>query len=313
MHETLWNDVVAAYDDHFLDLEVARKEYEAASVQLFDNLKGILLGVDQDSLSTTLDRVKLEVRLQSSLELGKSTLECGCIVEGVEWARVELRLAAPWGGQPRKLHAVIALQLKEAWLPWSDGQLSDFLKRNQWEAGEAGLNISQFPYFVEGRFLPLTENLELPSTVTDLIKTAVNIAAALDREVQVARIGEEALLQCRDLLEQEPIECQHTFEQVARKLGKWKGLNYFQVNMEGNRLQVWVGINPERREIVYGHTDLTSEKNVEFASLMKCKHYSYSGFPAGMLMTEEDIKNSSIDQISKKILNVYHEFLRFSL
>ena len=163
MHDNLWNEVVTAYDTHFLDLEVARKEYQKASTQLFERLKSALLTIVTDS--ATSDQLKLEARLQPSSEFGKDTLVCGCIIENTEWTRVEIRLAAPWGGQPGKLYAAIALQLNESWLPWSEGQLSDFVKQHQWEVGDTGLNVGQFPYFVEGRLLSLTENQESLSAI----------------------------------------------------------------------------------------------------------------------------------------------------
>ena len=311
MLDGLWNEVIVAYDSHFLDLEVARNEYGKASKQLFENLTGTLLAITPDASAQV--KTRLEVRLQSS-EFGKDVLVCGCLIDEVEWTRVEIRLAAPWGGQPGKLYAVIVLQLNESWLPWPEGVLSDFVKRNQWEAGETGLNVGQFPQFIEGRYLSLTEkpesHLEISGEISYLIQTSVKIAASLDREAKPVRKGEQALLLCRDLIEQEPTIHKYKLDPETRKTARWKGLIFIQVNIDKSIFRIWLTVNPKSREIMYGHSDFTDKVNVEFASRLKCRPGSFGGHPSGVLMSTEKIENTDTNQIADELFNVYREFLK---
>ena len=313
MNNNHWNEVVSAYDQNFINLEAARQEYGEFSKITLESLKSSLL----DKLEGSIDpqNAKLDIQIVPSPNLGKNVLKIGLVVDDVEWTRVNIRISSPWGGPSEKLHAGIELPPNDHLLPFSETILLIFLKEDLLGPGEGIADIGQYPFLIEGRFFQLSNIAEswpeIPDDIIKLTQVAAKTASTLGVNARPIIRGREALLLSRDAIDSNRLSQNHTLSKGRKFHGPWYGLHYVQLNLEEAQKSIWVGIHPEKREIIYVHNDLQKEKNEHFAGLVQCDLIEHGNHPAGMVVNEADLTNNNIEKLTSRVEGIYREFAKY--
>ncbi len=279
------NEVVQAYEEKFLLLEAARKEYEQS---VFDLIEALSSALEARRSAISLEEgMTLSIQPRDFPEFACRTLECALKTDEDE-SRVQIvaRMATPWRGKVGQLQLGVVARLDGQLIPWDTKELLNKHK-NRFQrptitpldatwlwAGEVDLSDAD----VVNKALDEIEKLRA---------IAEEIAWEIDGEVRFSKRICDTLESSRYLIEGELIS---GWEFKEKKLGWWKGIRYLEIKQNG-KPSFWVGFHVKNGNLMYGHDERNGLKQT-FANAINVVPMpnDYGGYPAGVWKTRQELQ-----------------------
>jgi hypothetical protein len=325
MSNTVWNEIVDAYDEHFSTLEAARSEYSDAIDKIFNKLARSF----QSDFAGNVE-VKHSIEDMGG-EFGKRVFRSTIRVANVQWCRVLARLGGPWSDDQRfagQLHIAIEYAMEEY-----NGSIPSFITfdREQLSGSFTQMvgvlqpqeNVKLYPNEQSERWIYFEAIGLRQSDVVDVIirkyKQFIEFAKtfAISSRDQASPILKAyiALKMCLSQIMKNPI-AQETIEPTSLEevLWEWKkDVRHIQASFPDLPPDTWiaVGVYLPRRELIYGHNeeaDGIANISQVFSKKIGTHPFTYDGSPAGTLLDAAALESLSEERICKKVFETIRLF-----
>ena len=298
------NDVVQAYEEKFLLLEAARKEYEQSVFALIERLR-LALEARRSAISLQ-EGMDLLIQVRDFPEFACRTLECALKTDTDE-SRVQVvaRMATPWGGKAGQLELGVVARLDDKLIPWT---VDDLRSKHEDLFQRASLKPLDPTWLWAGE-VNLSEADVVNKTrdeIEKLVANAEEVALEIDEEISFSKLLIELLGASRDSLTHAP---ELSGWQVGGGLGWWQGMRYLQIDQKG-KPSFWVGFHVKNGTLMYGHNKRNGLAQ-SFAQAVGAVPMAngYGGQPAGVCKNKEELQALSDDAIRQIVIDLFSKFV----
>jgi hypothetical protein len=295
-----WDEVVRAYEAELVILEEARAAYEAA-------VRSVIC-----DLTVELRKHSAQIRHPEDVDLkildeheeegfARWVARCELQFEGQPWMSITARVSSAWGGPAHLLNIRAESRPPQEYRT----HFKELARQSD------GWHVVADACVREGT-VDLTEPDPIPlahEVFSGLVVAAGQLLERLIDSTSDIQRALHALDACREELSQSPIAADQGLVPRGQPHGHWAGLCFVQLNRK-ERPGVWVGVDPERRRVVYGHdTSQDPELAQRFSQVISCKPDTHGGYPAGTLLDKGALADASEAEITKRCMEALRLFV----
>lgn len=302
------NEVVQAYEEKFLLLEAARKEYEQSVFDLIEELRSALEA--RQSAISLKEGMAWEVQIgEFPGEFARRSLECRLKTDADEsHVQIVARMGTPWGGKVGKFQLGVVTKFDEKLTPWSLEEL-----RGKHE------HLFQMPTMklVDGTWLwagevDLSDEdvvIRVRDEIENLVKIAEEIAWEINEELSFSNRMLDVLKSSRDVILR---ELKQFGWKVSGTNGWWEGMRYLQIDPDpkdpGQKREAsfWVGFHPKNGTLMFGHNNNALAQS--FAQAVGVAHITHGEHPAGVWKKKEELQTLPNNVIRDGVVELFEKF-----
>jgi len=302
---TIWTDVVAAYEKELSLLEEARAEYATAAKR---TIAAVAARLRERELRAPEGAV-IRITEESEKGLGRDRADVDILVDDVTLLTIQVYVASAYGGEPGKIR--VAAYVADDRLAFSRREVerraevvkATGLDRHALTTDTTEEAVAVATFEAHDELAPE----RAAAAVAAIIEDAASILRDWTRQVTPVARARRALVACRDRLLREPIDrTQVVAPATGRKLKIEDGLVY--VHLQEPAPSVWIGVRLDDGALVYAHDETDSAHTSAVLGRLNGEAAKVGEFAGGVLMSGASVVEADIDQIARR---AYEAFLGF--